>query len=126
MSKLIVHTHRAPAAIGPYSQAVRVGDMVFVSGQIPLIPETGELLSSTIEQETHQVLKNIRCILEEAGMDMSNIVKSTIFLRTMDDFAAVNGVYASYFSADFPARETVAVAGLPKGARVEISVVASL
>lgn len=126
MSKLIVHTHRAPAAIGPYSQAVRVGDMVFVSGQIPLIPETGELLSSTIEQETHQVLKNIRCILEEAGMDMSNIVKSTIFLRTMDDFAAVNGVYASYFSADFPARETVAVAGLPKGARVEISVIASL
>ena len=126
MSKLIVHTHRAPAAIGPYSQAVRVGDMVFVSGQIPLIPETGELLSSTIEQETHQVLKNIRCILEEAGMDMSNIVKSTIFLRTLDDFAAVNGVYASYFSADFPARETVAVAGLPKGARVEISVVASL
>lgn len=126
MSKLIVHTHRAPAAIGPYSQAVRVGDMVFVSGQIPLIPETGELLSSTIEQETHQVLKNIRCILEEAGMDMSNIVKSTIFLRTMDDFAAVNGVYASYFSADYPARETVAVAGLPKGARVEISVVASL
>ncbi|MFN8297912.1 MAG: RidA family protein [Chitinophagales bacterium] len=126
MSKLIVHTHRAPAAIGPYSQAVRVGDMVFVSGQIPLIPETGELLSSTIEQETHQVLKNIRCILEEAGMDMSNIVKSTIFLRTMDDFAAVNGVYASYFTADFPARETVAVAGLPKGARVEISVVASL
>ncbi len=126
MSKLIVHTHRAPAAIGPYSQAVRVGDMVFVSGQIPLIPETGELLSSTIEQETHQVLKNIRCILEEAGMDMSNIVKSTIFLRTMDDFAAVNTVYAFYFSADFPARETVAVAGLPKGARVEISVVASL
>ncbi len=126
MSKLIVHTHRAPAAIGPYSQAVRVGDLVFISGQIPLNPETGELISSTIEEETHQVMKNLRSILEEAGMDMSNAIKATIFLRTMDDFAAVNAVYASYFISDFPARETVAVAGLPKGARVEISLIASL
>lgn len=126
MSKLVVHTHKAPQAIGPYSQAVRSGNMVFVSGQIPLNPETNEMVTGTIGEETHQVMMNLRAILEEAGMDLSNVIKTTIFLRTMDDFAQVNEVYASYFKGDYPARETVAVAGLPKNARVEISVIASL
>lgn len=126
MSKLVVHTHKAPQAIGPYSQAVRSGNMVFVSGQIPLNPETNEMVSGTIGEETHQVMMNLRAILEEAGMDLSNVIKTTIFLKTMDDFAQVNEVYASYFKGDYPARETVAVAGLPKNARVEISVIASL
>ncbi|MFN8287321.1 MAG: RidA family protein [Chitinophagales bacterium] len=126
MSKLVVHTQHAPKAIGPYSQAIRVNDIVFISGQIPIDPETNELISSTIQEETHRVMKNLRAILEQAGMDLSNVVKTSIFLKTMDDFAAVNEVYATYFSGDFPARETVAVAGLPKGARVEISVIASL
>lgn len=125
MGKLIVHTHKAPQAIGPYSQAVRIGDIVFVSGQIPLDSESGQMISSTIEEETHQVMINLRSILEEAGMDLSNVVKTTIFLKTMSDFAKVNEVYASYFKGDYPARETVAVAGLPKDARVEISVVAA-
>ena len=126
MSKLVVHTHKAPQAIGPYSQAVRSGNMVFVSGQIPLNPETNEMVSGTIGEETHQVMMNLRAILEEAGMDLSNVIKTSIFLKTMDDFAQVNEVYASYFKGDYPARETVAVAGLPKNARVEISVIASL
>ena len=126
MSKLVVHTHKAPQAIGPYSQAVRSGNMVFVSGQIPLNPETNEMVSGTIGEETNQVMMNLRAILEEAGMDLSNVIKTTIFLKTMDDFAQVNEVYASYFKGDYPARETVAVAGLPKNARVEISVIASL
>ncbi len=126
MSKLVVHTHKAPQAIGPYSQAVRAGNMVFVSGQIPLNPETNEMVSGTIGEETHRVMMNLRAILEEAGMDLSNVIKTTIFLKTMDDFAQVNEVYASYFKGEYPARETVAVAGLPKNARVEISVIASL
>ncbi len=126
MSKLVVHTHKAPQAIGPYSQAVRSGNMVFVSGQIPLNPETNEMVSGTIGEETHRVMMNLRAILEEAGMDLSNVIKTTIFLKTMDDFAQVNEVYASYFKGEYPARETVAVAGLPKNARVEISVIASL
>lgn len=126
MSKLVVHTHNAPQAIGPYSQAVRSGNMVFVSGQIPLNPETNEMVSGTIGEETHRVMMNLRAILEEAGMDLSNVIKTTIFLKTMDDFAQVNEVYASYFKGEYPARETVAVAGLPKNARVEISVIASL
>ncbi len=126
MSKLVVHTHKAPQAIGPYSQAVRSGNMVFVSGQIPLNPETNEMVSGTIGEETNQVMMNLRAILEEAGMDLSNVIKTSIFLKTMDDFAQVNEVYASYFKGDYPARETVAVAGLPKNARVEISVIASL
>ncbi len=126
MSKLVVHTHKAPQAIGPYSQAVRSGNMVFVSGQIPLNPETNEMVSGTIGEETHRVMMNLRAILEEAGMDLTNVIKTTIFLKTMDDFAQVNEVYASYFKGEYPARETVAVAGLPKNARVEISVIASL
>ena len=126
MSKLVVHTHKAPQAIGPYSQAVRSGNMVFVSGQIPLNPETNEMVSGTIGEETNQVMMNLRAILEEAGMDLSNVIKTSIFLKTMDDFAQVNEVYASYFKGDYPAREMVAVAGLPKNARVEISVIASL
>lgn len=125
MQKNIIETSEAPAAIGPYSQAVKTGNLLFVSGQIPLDPRTGNLISDSIEVETHRVMKNIEAILEAAHSTFHNVVKTTIFLKSMDDFAKVNAVYASYFTGNFPARETVEVSGLPKGARVEISVVAS-
>lgn len=124
MSKLSIKTKHAPAAIGPYSQAIRHGDMLFVSGQIPLDPSTGTMVIGGIESETHRVMKNIEAILEEAGLGFDNVVKTSIFLKSMDDFAQVNEVYASYFSKDFPARETVQVSRLPKDANVEISVIA--
>jgi 2-iminobutanoate/2-iminopropanoate deaminase len=125
MKKNIIETTQAPAAIGPYSQAVQAGNLLFVSGQIPLDPQTGNLVTDGIEPETHRVMKNIEAILEAAGLSFHNVVKTTIFLKSMDDFAKVNTVYASYFTGNFPARETVEVAGLPKGARVEISVIAT-
>ncbi len=125
MQKNIIETNEAPAAIGPYSQAVRTGNLIFVSGQIPLDPKTGNLIADTIETETHRVMKNIEAILEAGNATFHNVVKTTIFLKSMDDFAKVNAVYASYFTGNFPARETVEVSGLPKGARVEISVIAS-
>ncbi|MCS6935073.1 MAG: RidA family protein [Chitinophagales bacterium] len=124
MNKKIIQTTDAPAAIGPYAQAVRAGDFLFVSGQIPINPADGQLIRSTITEETHQIMKNIGAILQAAGLRYENIVKTSIFLLNMDDFAAVNEVYASYFSGNYPARETVQVARLPKDARVEISVVA--
>lgn len=114
----------APAPIGPYSQAVQAGNFLFVSGQIPLDPTTGELVNGSVSDEAHQVMKNLKALLEQAGMTFSNVVKTSIFLKSMDDFAAVNTVYGSFFSGDYPARETVAVAGLPKDVRVEISVIA--
>ena len=125
MQKNIVETTEAPAAIGPYSQAVKAGNLLFVSGQIPLDPKTGNLITTCIEDETHRVMKNIEAILQAADTSFQNVVKTTIFLKSMDDFAKVNAVYASYFTGNFPARETVEVSGLPKGARVEISVIAS-
>ncbi|HMW26064.1 MAG TPA: Rid family detoxifying hydrolase, partial [Ferruginibacter sp.] len=109
----------------PYSQAVKTGNLLFVSGQIPLNPQTGTLITDGIEAETHQVMKNLQAILKAAGMDFSHVLKTTIFLSDMSLFAAVNEVYGSYFSADFPARETVAVKGLPKNVNVEISMIAS-
>lgn len=125
MQKNIIETTQAPAAIGPYSQAVKTGNLLFVSGQIPLNPHTGTLITDGIEAETHQVMKNLQAILTAAGTTLEAVVKTTIFLKSMDDFANVNTVYASYFTGNYPARETVEVSRLPKDARVEISVVAA-
>ena len=124
MSKKIIQTDQAPAPIGPYSQAVRAGNMLFVSGQVALKPGTGELVTDNTADETNQVMHNIKAILNEAGFDFGDIVKTTIFLSDMGLFGAVNEVYGKYFTADFPARETVAVKTLPKNANVEISVTA--
>lgn len=120
--KTILNTPHAPAPIGPYSQAVKAGNFLFVSGQIAIHPPTGELILQSIEEETHQVMKNIGEILKAANADYSHIVKTGIFLKDMNDFTTVNAVYGSYFTADFPARETVQVARLPKDVNVEISV----
>ncbi len=124
--KTIIHTPEAPAPIGPYSQAVRAGDLLFCSGQIALDPGTGQLVQDDIEKETHRVMQNIAALLGAAGTDFSKIVKTSIFLKDMNDFAKVNGVYGSYFSGDFPARETVQVSVLPRNVNVEISVTAFL
>jgi 2-iminobutanoate/2-iminopropanoate deaminase len=126
MAKSIIHTKQAPAAIGPYSQAIKVGNLLFVSGQIPIDPETGTVIIGGIEAATHRVMKNIEAILEEAGFSFDQVVKTTIFIKSMDDFAKINAVYASYFTGKFPARETVEVSRLPKDVEVEISVIASL
>lgn len=115
----------APKPIGPYSPAILLNDMLFVSGQIPLDPNTGEFVPGGVEAQAIQVMKNIQGLLKEAGMDFSNIVKTTIFLADMNDFAVVNQVYSTYFTGDFPARETVQVARLPKDALVEISAIAA-
>ena len=126
MVKQIINTEKAPAPIGPYSQAVKAGNFLFVSGQIPIHPATGELVQSGIKDEAQQVMKNIEAILNEAKLTFEHIVKTTIFLTDMSLFAAVNEVYGTYFNGDFPARETVAVKALPKGVNVEISVLAVL
>ncbi|MGB4399424.1 MAG: RidA family protein, partial [Daejeonella sp.] len=120
----IIHTKNAPAPIGPYSQAVRAGNMLYVSGQIAIDPETDNLINGNIEDETKQVMKNIKELLSASGFSFSDIVKTTIFLSDMEHFVLVNGIYGSYFQSDFPARETVAVLGLPKNVNVEISVTA--
>ena len=124
--KKIINTPNAPAPIGPYSQAVQTGNMLFVSGQIPINPATGELVSDSIEAEAKQVMQNLEAVLTEAGVTFDNVVMTTIFLADMGDFAAVNAVYGTYFTADFPARATVAVKTLPKSVHVEISVIAAL
>jgi 2-iminobutanoate/2-iminopropanoate deaminase len=126
MAKQIIQTNSAPAPIGPYNQAVKSGNFLFVSGQIAIKPGTNDLANADIIEETHQVLQNLKAILAEAGMDFSNIVKTTIFLSDMELFSRVNEIYAKYFEGDFPARETVAVKGLPKNANVEISVIAAV
>ncbi len=122
--KSIIHTENAPAPIGPYSQAVRAGNMLYVSGQIAIDPETNTLVDGNIEDETKQVMKNIESLLSASGFSFSDIVKTTIFLSDMEHFVLVNGIYGSYFQSEFPARETVAVLGLPKNVNVEISVTA--
>jgi 2-iminobutanoate/2-iminopropanoate deaminase len=122
--KTVINTNNAPAPIGPYSQAIIAGNFVFVSGQVAINPPTGELVMDDIKTETKQVMENIKAILTEAGIDFSNIVKTSIFLKDMQDFTQVNEVYGSYFKEQFPARETVQVAGLPKNVNVEISVTA--
>jgi len=124
MPKQIIKTDKAPAPIGPYSQAVRANGMVFLSGQVAFVPATGELELSSLEAETHQVMKNIQAVLDEARLSFEHIVKTTIFLSDMSLFAQVNAVYGTYFTGDFPARETVAVKGLPRGVNVEISMIA--
>lgn len=122
--KEIIETSQAPAPIGPYSQAVKAGNTYYLSGQIAIDPATGSMNMANLDVETHQVMKNIGAILTDQGLDYSHIIKTTIFLKNMSDFVEVNKIYGSYFSSDFPARETVEVAGLPKGVNVEISVIA--
>jgi len=122
--KTVINTLNAPAPIGPYSQAVVAGNLVFVSGQIALYPGSGELMIKNIETETRQVMENIGAILKHAGVDYNFIVKTSIFLKDMQDFAKVNEVYGTYFKDQFPARETIQVAALPKNVNVEISVTA--
>ncbi len=122
--KQIITTPHAPTPIGPYSQAVKAGNYLFVSGQIALNPATGTLLVSSILEETKRVMENLKAVLKEADMDFSHVIKSTIFLNDMNNFTQVNEVYGSYFFDNFPARETVEVSRLPKDVRVEISVIA--
>jgi 2-iminobutanoate/2-iminopropanoate deaminase len=122
--KTIINSHDAPAPIGPYSQAVLAGNLLFVSGQIPMNPSTGEIIAGGIKAETQQVMENIGAILKEAGLDFSAVVKSSIFLTDLGNFGSVNEVYGGFFSADFPARETVQVSALPRNVNVEISVIA--
>lgn len=122
--KQIIQTDSAPSPIGPYNQAVKAGSFLFVSGQISIDPSTGQMIQDTVSNETRMVMHNLKAILEKAGMDFSHVVKTTIFLKDMNDFAAVNEVYGSFFKDNYPARETVQVSRLPKDANVEISVVA--
>jgi 2-iminobutanoate/2-iminopropanoate deaminase len=125
MSKEVIKTSNAPAPIGPYNQAIRSGNFLFISGQVAFDPATNELVMGDITEETHRVMKNLQAILEAAGLSFAHVVKTTIFLSDMSLFTTVNEAYGSYFSSDFPARETVAVKGLPRGVNVEISMIAS-
>jgi 2-iminobutanoate/2-iminopropanoate deaminase len=120
-----IATTAAPQAVGPYSQAIALGNLLFCAGQIPLDPASGELVGGDVAAQTERVCENIRAVLAANGMTFADVVKTTVFLLTMDDFAAMNAVYARHFTEPFPARSTVAVAGLPKGARVEIEVTAA-
>lgn len=122
--KKVINTNQAPAAIGPYNQAIKVGNLVYTSGQIPINPATGNFVEGGIKEQTCQSLTNIKAILEETGLSMNKVVKTTVFLADMNDFADMNSVYAEFFSEPYPARSAVAVKTLPKGALVEIEVVA--
>ena len=124
--KQVINTSKAPAAIGPYSQAIRVGNLLFTSGQIPIDPATGVFVVGGIKEQTRQSLSNVKAILEEAGLTMANVVKTTVFMADMNDFADMNAVYAEFFLEPYPARSAVAVKTLPKGALVEIEVVATI
>ncbi len=126
MSNTAISSQNAPAAIGPYSQAVQAGNTIYISGQLPIDPATGEFAGDDIESQTRQSLTNICSILKEAGADMSAVVKTTVLLADIADFGAMNGVYAGFFSAPYPARAAFQVAALPKGARVELEAVAVL
>lgn len=125
MSKKAINTEKAPKAIGPYSQAIQVGNLVYTSGQLPIDPTTGTFPKGGIKEQTRQSLLNIQAILEEAGLTMSNVVKTTVFLADMNDFADMNAIYAEFFTQPYPARSAVAVRTLPKNALVEIEVVAA-
>ena len=120
----IISTDEAPAAVGPYSQAVRLGNMVYTAGQIALVPETGKLISDDTEAQTQQVMKNLANVLEAAGSNLAQVVKTTIFVTDLADFALINSIYGGFFPADPPARSTVQVAALPLGAKVEVEAVA--
>ena len=124
MNKTIITTPAAPAPIGPYNQAVLTGNMLFISGQICIDPTTGELKNKDIQEETHQVMHNLKAILQEGGMDFSNVVKTTIFITDMHQFGEINAVYGKYFESEFPARETVQVSVLPRFVNIEISMIA--
>jgi len=126
MAKQIITTDKAPQAIGPYSAAVRAGNFVYTAGQIGIDPASGQVVSGGIEAETRQALTNLKHILEAAGASLENVVKTTVFLRDINDFAAMNGVYAEFFTANYPARSAVQAAALPKGVAVEIEAVAYL
>ena len=131
MKKQVINTNNAPAPIGPYNQAIKISNTdgsgqatLFISGQVCIDPSTGELRNKDLQEETHQVMHNLKAILQQAGMDFSNVVKTTIFLMDMNRFSELNEVYAEYFDSDFPARETVQVSALPKFVNVEISMIA--
>jgi 2-iminobutanoate/2-iminopropanoate deaminase len=124
MNKKIISTPLAPAPIGPYNQAIQAGSYLFISGQIGIDPSNGQLINKEIQEETHRVMKNLKEILLEAGLNFTNVVKTTIFITDMKQFAEINEVYGSYFEGDFPARETVQVSALPKFVNVEISMIA--
>jgi 2-iminobutanoate/2-iminopropanoate deaminase len=124
MQKMIVKPAGGAAAIGPYSPAVRAGEFLFCSGQIPVVPETGHIVTYGIREQTERVLENIKILLQDQKLDFSNVVKTTVFLTDLADFAVMNEVYGTYFKTDFPARSTVQVAALPRGVKVEIEAVA--
>ena len=126
MANQVIHTENAPAAIGPYSQAVKAGNLLFVSGQVPFVPETMEIVEGDVKAQTAQSLKNLQAILKEAGADFSNVVKTTVFIKDMNEFAQINEVYAEYFGENKPARACVEVARLPKDVKVEIDLIAVL
>jgi 2-iminobutanoate/2-iminopropanoate deaminase len=123
-TKKIIKPAKSAPAVGPYNHAVRVGELLFCAGQIPIDPATGNLVAGDIKAQTERVLQNVQAILDDQGLSFSNVVKSTVFLTNLADFGGMNEVYAKYFSADFPARSTIQVAALPKGANVEIEVIA--
>jgi len=122
--KTIIKPAKSPTAVGPYNHAVRVGDLLFCAGQIPIDPATGNLITGDIKTQTERVLQNVKAILDDQKLTFTNVVKSTVFMTNLADFAGMNEVYAKFFTGDFPARSTVQVAALPKGANVEIEVVA--
>lgn len=124
MTKQIIKPAKSPAAVGPYNHAVRVGDLLFCAGQIPLDPATGNLVPGDVRAQTERVLENVKAILDDQKLTFAHVVKTTVFMTNLGDFAAMNEVYARYFTADFPARSTVQVAALPRGAAVEIEVLA--
>lgn len=122
--KTVIQTNHAPAAVGPYSQAIDSGDFVFCSGQIPLVPETGLMVEGGIEEQAHRMFTNIKAVLNEAGLDFEHVIKTTVFMTDLSQFATFNGIYAQYFPANPPARSCVEVSALPKGALVECEVIA--
>lgn len=121
----VVNTKKSPAAIGPYSQAIKTGDLLFISGQLPMDPETMSIISASVKDQTVKAIENLKAILEEAGLTLNNVVKTTVFIKDMNDFADINEIYASYFVENKPARACVEVARLPKDARVEIEAIAT-
>ena len=122
--KTVIKPAKSPPAVGPYNHAIRTGDLLFCAGQIPLDPATGDLVSGDIKTQTERVLQNVKAILDDQNLTFANVVKSTVFLTNLGDFAGMNEVYSKYFTSDFPARSTIQVAALPKGATVEIEVIA--
>ncbi len=124
MNRTVIHTDHAPKAIGPYSQAIRVGDFVYTAGQVSIVPATGDLIAGDIEAQTRQALNNLKAVLEAAGSGLDKVVKTTVFITNLGDFTRMNAVYAEFFPSQPPARSTVQVAALPKGAMVEIECVA--